>query len=174
MNLAEIANIRLIHQQIEQPICKTAKEVVDWMGALQAQDYGMAKWAIGLRLPNATDQMIETAIANGEIIRTHLLRPTWHFVSADDILWMLALRAAPLKAAMRPRLNQLGLSEAVIANSNKILRTMLQGGKHLTRDELLPELTKAGIPVNENRASHLLMRAELDGLVCSGRPKAKN
>jgi hypothetical protein len=173
MNLAEIANIRLTNQQIEQPKCKTAKEVVDWMGALQAQDYGMAKWAIGLRLPNATDQMIETAIANGEIIRTHLLRPTWHFISADDNHWMLALRAAPLKAAMRPRLNQLGLSETVIANSNKIMESVLQGGKHLTRDELLPELIKARIPIDENRASHLLMRAELDGLLCSGATKGK-
>ena len=167
-NLADIANFRLISQQIERSKFKTVKEVVDWMGAMQAQDYGMAKWAIGVGLPNATDQVVETAITNGEIIRTHILRPTWHFVSADDIYWMLALRAAPIKAGLRGRWNQLGLSESLIAKSNTIMEKVLRGGMSLTREELLPELTKAGIPVDENRASHLLVRAELDGLVCSG------
>lgn len=171
MNLTDIANIRLICQQIERPKFKTVKELVGWMGAMQAQDYGMAKWAIGVRLPDATDQIIETAINKGEIIRTHILRPTWHFVSADDIYWMLALRAAPIKASLRPRHKQLGLSETVITESNQIMETVLRGGKHLTREELLPELTKAGIPIDENRASHLLVRAELDGLVCSGATK---
>jgi hypothetical protein len=173
MNLADIANIRLINQQIEQPRFTTVKELVGWMGALQAQDYGMAKWAIGLRLPNTTEQLIETAINNGEIIRTHLLRPTWHFVSADDVYWMLALRAAPIKASLRSRHKQLGLTESMIAASNRIIENVLRGGKHLTREELLLELTKAGIPIDENRASHLLVRAEMDGLVCSGAIKGR-
>jgi hypothetical protein len=168
MILADIANTRLLNQQVEGTQFKSVKELVNWMGALQAQDYGMAKWAIGLRLPDATDQVIETAINNGEIIRTHLLRPTWHFVSADDIYWMLALRASPNKASFRTRLKQLGITEAVVVKSNLIIRKVLEGGKNLTREELLPELTKARIPVDENRASHLLVRAELDGLVCSG------
>ena len=168
MNLADIANNRLINQQIARGNFGTVKQLVDWMGAMQAQDFGMAKWAIGLRLPNATDQVIETAINNGEIIRTHILRPTWHFISADDIYWMLALRAISIKASLRGRHSQLGLSEDVVAKSNLILANLLHGGKHLTRDELLPELSKAGIPIDENRASHLLVRAELDGLVCSG------
>jgi hypothetical protein len=173
MNLVDIANFRLINQQIEQPKFKAVKELVGWMGALQAQDYGMAKWAIGLRLPNTTDQLIETAINTGEIIRTHLLRPTWHFISADDIYWMLELRATPIKASLRSRHKQLGLSEDIIAKSNTILANALRGGKHLTREELLPELTKAGIPIDENRASHLLVLAELDGLVCSGAKKGR-
>ena len=173
MNLADIAHFRLLNQQIERPKFKIIKELVDWMGAMQAQDFCMAKWAIGARLLNATDQVIESAINNGEIIRTHLLRPTWHFVSADDIYWMLALRAAPIKASLGSRHKQLGLSEAIIAKSNTILRNTLQGGKQLTREALLPELTKAGIPIDENRASHLLVRAELDGLVCSGATKGR-
>ena len=173
MNLGDIAHFRLLNQQIERPKFKTIKKLVDWMGAMQAQDFSMAKWAIGARLLNATDQVIESAINNGEIIRTHLLRPTWHFVSADDIYWMLALRAAPIKASLGSRHKQLGLSEAIIAKSHTILGNTLQGGKQLTREELLPELTKAGIPIDENRASHLLVRAELDGLVCSGAKKGR-
>jgi Winged helix DNA-binding domain len=173
MNLTDIAKSRLINQQIERPRFRAVKELVGWMGAMQAQDYGMAKWAIGVRLPNSTEQVIETAINKGEIIRTHILRPTWHFVSADDIYWMLALRAASIKASLRTRLKQLGLTESIIAKSNTIIENELRGGKHLTREELYPELTKAGIPIDENRASHLLVRAELDGLVCSGAIKGR-
>jgi hypothetical protein len=168
MKLTDIANARLINQQIERPIFKTVKDIVSWMGALQAQDYSMAKWAIGVRLPAATNQVVETAIHKGEIIRTHILRPTWHFISADDVYWMLALRAAPIKASLQARWKQLGLSESIMAKSNQIMENLLQGGKSLTREELLAELTKAGIPIDENRASHLLVVAELDGLLCSG------
>jgi len=173
MNLTDIANIRLISQQIEQTKFKTVKELVDWMSAIQAQDYAMAKWAIGIRLPNATDRVIETAMKQGEIIRTHLLRPTWHFVSADDIYWMLALKATPIKASLRSRNKQLGLSESIIVRSNAILENALKGGKQLPREELLAELVKAGIPIDENRASHLLVRAEMDGVVCSGATEGK-
>ena len=173
MNMTDIANIRLISQQIEQTKFKTVKDLVDWMSAIQAQDYAMAKWAIGIRLPNATDRVIETAMKQGEIIRTHLLRPTWHFVSADDIYWMLALRASPIKASLRSRHKQLGLSESIIVRSNAILENALKGGKQLPRKELLAELVKAGIPIDENRASHLLVRAEMDGVICSGATEGK-
>lgn len=79
-SLADIAMIRLTSQHIAGTRFMSAQEIVAWMGAMQAQDYEMVKWAIGVRLPNSTQHEIETAINNGEIIRTHLLRPTWHFV----------------------------------------------------------------------------------------------
>ena len=88
--LKNIAAFRLFSQQIGKTKFKTAQEIVGWMGAMQAQDYSMVKWAVGLRLPNSTDRAMESAIHNGEILRTHLLRPTWHLVSAEDIRWMHA------------------------------------------------------------------------------------
>jgi len=87
MILTDITKLRLISQHIVGSKLKTVKEIVEWMGAMQAQDYAMAKWAIGVRLPGSTDRMIESAMNKGEILRTHLLRPTWHFVSANDIRW---------------------------------------------------------------------------------------
>ena len=171
MNLTDIANIRLVSQQIAATKLKTAKDMVGWMGAIQAQDYAMAKWAIGVRLPNSIDRDIETAITNGEIIRTHLLRPTWHFVSADDIYWLLELTAPQIKASLKSRHKELGLSETIFAKSHTIIKTTLSGGKHATREELVAELEKAEIATNGNRASHLLVQAELDGLVCSGATK---
>jgi hypothetical protein len=171
MNLTDISNIRMISQQIERTKLKTAKDIVGWMGAMQAQDYAMAKWAIGLRLPKSTDQAIETAVNDGEILRTHLLRPTWHFVSADDIYWMLELTAPKIKESMRSRHKQLGLTDAIFTKSNSIIEKALRGGKHLTREELLVEIGNAKIVLDGNRASHLLTRAELDGIVCSGATK---
>jgi hypothetical protein len=172
--LTEITASRLVSQQIEKTNFKTAEEIVGWMGAMQAQDYSMVKWAVGVRLPNSTDRVIEAAINNGEIIRMHLLRPTWHLVSAKDIYWMLELTAPQIKATLKSRHKELGLSETIITKSNTVIKKALRDGKHLTRNELVAELEKNRIMTNENRASHLLLQAELDGIVCSGATKGKN
>ena len=168
MNLSDVANARLRSQQIAGTKFRTPKDVVGWMGAVQAQDFAMSRWAIGLRLPDANEQIVETAIARGEIIRTHLLRPTWHFVSADDIHWMLELSSKRVKATFTGRHQELGLNETIIAKSNAIIVKALQGGKSLAREELISMLNDALIATDGNRASHLFARAELDGILCSG------
>ncbi len=173
MNLADIASIRLISQQIATTKSKTVKETIEWLGAMQAQDYEMAKWGIGVRIANSTDQLIESSIDKGEIIRTHLLRPTWHFVSADDIYWMLELSAPRIKAMLKSRHKQLEITETVIKKSHNVIVNALSQGSHLTRKELVIELEKSGIVTKENRAAHLLMLAELDKIICSGKTKAR-
>lgn len=173
MKSTDIANIRLISQQIAKTKLRSPKEIVGRMGAMQAQDYNMAKWAIGIRLPKATQKSVQAAIDKGEIIRTHLLRPTWHFVSADDIYWMLELTARRLKAAQKSREKQLELTEKIFAKTNDIFKKVLKGNNHLTRAELLSELKKAKIAIDNNRASHILFNAELEGIICSGKTKAK-
>ncbi|MBI5964381.1 MAG: AlkZ family DNA glycosylase [Chloroflexi bacterium] len=172
MKLTDVATSRLITQQILGTKFTTIKDLVGWMGAMQAQDYPMSKWAVGVRLPGLTERKIEAAIDNAEIIRTHLLRPTWHVVSADDIYWMLELTAPQIKASMKSRHKDLGLSESILTKSNTIIEKTLSGGKSLTRDELMGEIQKAKIPTDENRLSHLLMWAELSGIVGSGTSKA--
>lgn len=141
------------------------------MGAMQAQDYAMAKWAVGVRLPGSTLQQIDAAIDKGEIIRTHLLRPTWHFVSADDIYWMLQLSAGRIRSAAKSRLRELELSDTILSRCKSILETILAGNRHLTREEIMAELARSGITTDDNRSSHILMEAELDGLICSGAAK---
>ena len=111
MTLQEITRLRMNNQQIEGSSMNTAQELVGWMGAMQAQDYAMAKWAIGQRLPVSTDASVEAAYNRGDILRTHLMRPTWHFVSADDIFWMLDLTAPRIKQALKAREKQLELNE---------------------------------------------------------------
>lgn len=169
MNLAEISNLRLLSQQIAEAKFKSAKEIVGWMGAMQAQDYSMAKWAIGIRLADSTVHLIESAIDKGQIIRTHLLRPTWHFVSSDDIFWMLALTAPQIKAILKTRDKALELNEKIYGKSNAIIEQALNRGRHLTREALVAELELANIPTDNNRASHLLLRAEIDGITGSGK-----
>lgn len=168
-----ISSLRLISQQIAETQFKTAKEIVDWMGAVQAQDFPMAKWALGARLPGSTDQSVETAFNNGEILRTHVLRPTWHFVKAEDISWMLSLSAPQIKAATNARHKQLGFNADIFAKCNKIIVKNLANSNFMTRKELMAELEKAGIATDEYRSGHLMLQAELEGLVCSGPRKGK-
>ena len=173
MTLSAIASERLFNQQINEPRFRSVNQLVHWMGAMQAQDYAMAKWAIGLRLPGSTETLIETAIDNAEIIRTHLLRPTWHFVSKDDVYWMLELSAEKIRAFAKARHRELELTESVLTKSNNIIQSALTGDNHLTREELMALLARSGIRTNENRSSHIMLNAELEGLVCSGRGKNK-
>ncbi len=107
----EISRTRLVSQNIGNKSFKTSKEVVSWMGAMQAQDFGMSKWAIGVRLPVPSEEDVVCAINSGEILRTHLLRPTWHYVSSDDIYWMLALTAPQIKPAFKSRHIDLGITK---------------------------------------------------------------
>ncbi|MGV3587279.1 MAG: winged helix DNA-binding domain-containing protein [Adhaeribacter sp.] len=168
MELAEIGNIRLRNQQISGTPFTSAQEVVRWMGAMQAQDFAMAKWAIGVRLPYSTESQIETALNEGKILRTHILRPTWHFVSAEDIYPMLALSAPQIKRAMKLWLKKLELTDALITKSNAVLEKALAQAECLTREALAAELRQSGIITDNNRASLLLMHAEQDALICSG------
>lgn len=169
MKLNDIANARLISQQITTTKFKSPKEIVGWMGAMQAQDFNMAKWAIGLRLNKATEETIDEAINSAGIIRTHLLRPTWHFVSADDIYWMIELAALRIKSSMKGRNKQLELTDKILKKSFAIMEKVLKDDNHLTRKDLVRELNKAKIATDNNRSSHILFTAELEGIICSGK-----
>lgn len=173
MNQPDISKLRLKSQQVEGARFKTVKALVGWMGAMQAQDYAMAKWAIGARLPGSTDRSIEEAFNKGKVLRAHLMRPTWHFVSADDFHWLHDLTAPQIIAAMKSRDDGLGLTTSVIRKSNSIIEGALRGGSCMTREELLPLLIEAGFKNEDNRIYHLLVRAELDGIICSGPARAK-
>jgi phage anti-repressor protein len=169
--LPNIAIARLNSQQLTGSTLKSAKDLVAFMGAMQAQDYAMSKLAIGVRLPASTDKIIQDSIDKGEILRTHVMRPTWHFVSSDDIHWMLELTAPRIKSLLKSRQKELGLSETIITKSFSVMENLMQNGHHATRDELHLALKKEKIATDENRLSHLMMSAELDGIVCSGSMK---
>lgn len=174
MNTSDIPNIRLQSQQLAGTAFCSPKQLIGYMGAIQAQDADMCKWAIGARLPKSTVQQVNDALDKGDIIRTHVLRPTWHLVSRDDIYWLIGLTAPQVMAAMRSNDKKLELTEVIFIKSNKLIEKALIGNKHLTREELLADFKNAGITTNENRASHLLMRAECEGIICSGAKSGKH
>jgi hypothetical protein len=167
MKQNDIAKARLKSQQLSGTTLTTIPALVGWMGAIQAQDYAMSKWAIGVRLPGATDRSVEQAFNDGTILRTHVLRPTWHLVSASDIHWMLELTAPKIRSAMKTRHQQLELTPPLLGKCRDIFERVLEG-QHLTREELIAELGNKKIPVNGEQAAHIMELAELDGLVCSG------
>lgn len=170
----DIPRQRLRNQGIAGATFKKPGDVVEWLAAVQAQDYAGAKWALGLRLQDATDDDVEQAFAEGAILRTHLLRPTWHFVTPADIRWMLALTAPRAHAVNADMSRKLELDNALFKRSNAALARALHGGRQLTRDELRGVLQKAGIATDGGlRLGYLLMRAELDGMVCSGARRGK-
>ena len=174
MTNLKIAYQRLHNQLITQQKFEKADEVVKWLCAVQAQDYAAAKWALGLRMQNATDAFIEQAFTDGTILRTHILRPTWHFVLPADIRWMLALTAPRIIAASAYYYRTLGLDDTVFSHSNVVLAKALQGGKQLTRPELMSVLQRAGLVTDDlQRFTYIIMRAELDGIICSGGRRGK-
>jgi hypothetical protein len=171
MNIQSIANLRLASQHIAGTRFKSAGELVAWIGALQAQDYAMSKWAVGVRLPKSTDKSIEAALDKGDIIRTHVLRPTWHLVAAGDVRWMIQLTAPHIQKLVKGRHADLELTQAVLSKSRKVLEKTLRDTNYSTREELIAEFGKVGIVTDENRASHIFSAAELEGLICSGSTK---
>ena len=170
----DIALERLKNQRLSSPNLKKAADVVHWLGALQAQDYYAAKWALGLRMQAATDQGLEKAFAAGEILRTHVMRPTWHFVTPVDIRWLLKLTAPRIHAANSHYYRKLELDETVFKRTNKAMAKALLGGRQLTREALRAAVQRAGVPTDDLlRFNYILIRAELDGVICSGARQGK-
>jgi hypothetical protein len=156
-------------QQLSGPVFNRPEELVAWMGAIQAQDYAACKWAVGARLqPPASVRSIEKALETGEILRTHVMRPTWHLVAAGDIRWMLKLSAPHIKTAARPGDRMLEITEHLYTRINGLMEKMLEGNRSLTRREIALELSREGITVDSARMNHFLMRAEIEGIICSG------
>ena len=166
---------RLAAQRVVGARSAGVAEVVAWMGAVQAQDAVAATWAVGLRTasPRVTEADVETELAQGRVIRTHALRGTWQLVVPADVRWMVALVGPRLVARDAARLRQLGLDDADFRKSRAVLARVLPGGHELTRDELSTALAQAGVDATGPRLSHLLVRAELEGLVCGGARRGK-
>ena len=170
----DIARQRLANQHISQSLFEKPAEVVARFGAVQAQDYAGGKWAVGQRTIGMTDADIDQACQDGTILRTHVMRPTWHFVTPADIRWLLELTAPRVNGFAAYYYRKLELDDAVFAHSDAVLAKALEGGRQHTRVELAAHLQKAGIATHELlRVTHLMLRAELDGVICSGARRGK-
>jgi hypothetical protein len=173
MKITDIINYRLINQQIAQTEFTSPQEIVRWMVAIQAQEYAMSKWSLGLRLNNTTESCVEKAFNDGLILRTHLMRPTWHFVAPEDIRWLIELTAPRIRALMSYYDKELELDTKVFNKCNTLIAKVLEGGKQLTRTAIGTSLEQAKIKLNGRQLGHVMMQAELDKVVCSGGREGK-
>jgi hypothetical protein len=169
----DIIAARLRNQHLAGNTLKTAQEVVAQLGAVQSQEYAAAKWALAQRLGPTTNAQLDEFFNSGQILRTHVMRPTWHFVTPEDILWMLELTAPRISQAMAYYNRKLELDRALFDRSNQIIGTALAGGNFLTRLELERVLKTKGVSASGQRLGHIMMQAELDGVICSGPLKGK-
>jgi len=169
MTQVHIVRERMANQFLTTPGFAKASEVVRAMGAVQAQDYSGAKWALSQRAAGTSDDVIEREISAGKILRTHVLRPTWHFVAPEDIRWMLALTGPRITSAMASYNRRLELTPAVLRRSNDAIANALCGGNHLTRAELGEVVSRTRLGrITGQRLGRVMMQAELDAVVCSG------
>lgn len=168
MDTESIGVRRLGSQQIAVPDSADPGAVVQRLGAVQAQDYLGALWAVGLRTVDATEQRVETALAERRIVRTWPIRGTLHLVAPADARWMLALLTPRIAQRMQTRHRQLGLDSATFTASAHVLSAALAGGGQLTRAALFARLAAAGIAPDGQRGIHILGRLAQDGLLCFG------
>lgn len=166
---AHIPHLRLARQFIGRPAKGSVAAMVKRLVAVQAQDFAGAKWALGLRLQGVDDLQVERAFDAGEILRTHLLRPTWHFVSPADIRWLLMLTGPRVQARNASMCRKLGLDTRALDRSVAAIARALEKDRHLTRDALREVLKRARISTEgPQRMSYVMMHAELEGVICSG------
>ena len=143
--------------------------MVRWMTAVQAQDFLSSLWAIGIRVKNAHETDIEEAIADKSIVRTWLLRGTLHFVSSQDIKWILDLISPRIIKSNANFLEKnLQLDNNVFKKSREAIINALKGEHHLTRKDIYNELKSADISISNLRGIHILHRLALEGVICFG------
>lgn len=163
-----IARLRLLAQHVARPVLDDPAAVVEWMGAVQAQDYLGGLWGVGLRARRATEASVAAAIARAAIVRTWPMRGTLHFVAAADARWMLDLLTPRVIAASAARYRQLELDDAVFARAGRVAEKALRGGKRLRRTALYGLWNAAGIATDGARGLHVLSHLSQKGLLCFG------
>lgn len=165
-----ISHIRLLNQQLVSSRFADVHDLVAWMGMVQAQEYKMMRWAVGMRLREPSMRAFREAYDAGRIVRTHLFRCTWQLVAAEDLGWMLPLCAEKNKAAIRGYLSYYGrsISEREYEHANRLIGDALAGEKSVRKDILLARLAECGLDDDPHTMSIYLRRAEADGIICSG------
>jgi hypothetical protein len=169
----ELLRHRLHVQQLSAPHFEKARDVVQWLGAVQAQDYLGSLWAIGQRTRHADEAAIEKAVADREIVRTWPMRGTLHFVDPKIVRWMLKLLTPRVTSRAASIYRQAELDTKVFLKSAKVLEKALAGSPPLARDEVYAILERAKIRTTDTRGLHILGYLAMQGLICFGPRRGK-
>jgi len=165
----DIARWRLRSQHLVAPYAVSAREAVGSLLAVQAENPSQAAWAVASRTQNPDQADLATLLDDGAVLRTHVLRPTWHFVRAEDIGWLLDLTGPRVRRVTGQQLrNTYGPDERSIGQAVAALTQALASRGQLTRAQVADALRERGIRGSGQMLMILLAHAELDGLICSG------
>ena len=164
---------RMRAQRLTAPMAADPAAVVAWFGAVQAQDYSGAKWALTLRAPALTDAQLDQALADGTIVRTHGPRPTWHFIAQADARWVLTAVAPRVQLRSRTMYRTYEIDAALMTHARRIVEKALGGGQFLTRAAIGKALAAKGIEAAGIRLGLMVFVLELDQVVCSGPRQGK-
>ncbi|MFJ5955677.1 winged helix DNA-binding domain-containing protein [Paenarthrobacter sp. NPDC092416] len=167
---SDVVRVRLRRQQLRPPHADSPDTVLRNLLAVQSQEFPYARWTLAQRTGGSTAADVEQAVADGTILRTHILRPTWHFVHRDDLGWLMSLSADRLHQGNKGMYRQTGVDEAAAARSGQVLAEAVAGGAHKTREELAEILGKAGFPSKGLGFIYHLMHAEISRILASGTP----
>lgn len=174
MHPSDLLQMRLASQLLGTATQRTPADVIDHFGAMQSQDYNGAMWAVAQRTEHVTATDVGAAVARGAILRTHVMRPTWHFVSPDDIVWLLDVSRDRLLSTFSYYFRKYDLNDAIFKQTDAIIINMLADGTHATRKELARALTNKKVDVSDLiRLTHIIFHAEIMGYICSGVPRGK-
>ncbi|NUN68208.1 MAG: winged helix DNA-binding domain-containing protein [Bacteroidetes bacterium] len=164
----DIIRARIHHQHLGKEKRTSPANAVAWFGAVQAQDYHAALWGVSLRLSGVTLASLEAEFNNGSFLRTHVLRPTWHFVAPDNVRWMQQATAHRVRLLMAGYDRSFGIDRKFIRRTNTLLEKELRDATYLTREELADRLKRNRVTAEGQKLAHIMMHAELDALICSG------
>lgn len=165
----DIARWRLRSQHLAGPYAASAGEVVGSLLAVQAENPAQAAWAVASRTPDPDQAELAALLDDGTVVRTHVLRPTWHFVRAEDAGWLLELTGPRVRRVTGQQLRSAhGLDERSIGHAVTAVVQALARRGQLTRAQLAGELRERRIAGSGQMLMILLAHAELGGLICSG------
>ncbi|MET0929422.1 MAG: winged helix DNA-binding domain-containing protein [Aeromicrobium sp.] len=165
---------RLHAQGLGEPRFPTAGDVVRHLGAVQSQLHDMALWAVARRMTGGpTLAGLQASFDAGDFLRTHVLRPTWHFVDPADLHWLLALTGPRVERLMTTTNRTIGLTPALVQRGVAVVVEGLADGTQRTRAELGALLAEAGLPHAGQALAHLVMQAEIDGAIVNGAMRGK-
>jgi hypothetical protein len=173
MTIADILRHRIYNQGLVQTEFENPAQVVRKLGAVQAQDYHGSLWAIGQRIKKCSEHDVERAIAEKEIVRTWPMRGTLHYVTTEDVRWMLKLLTPRVIARTASIYKTAELDTATFKKSGKIIERVLRDGKLLTRDEMYEALADGKVSPEGLRGLHILGYLAQEGLICQGPRRGK-
>ena len=162
--------IRLLNQQLVAPRFDDPAEVVSHMGAMQAQEYRMMRWAVAMRTKKPSVKAFKEAFDSGRIIRLHLMRGTWHLVAAEDYWPMLDLCSTKAISVIKGWMssNKISIPDEELMRIREILLQMAADKRSVTKEDFVQALAEKDIRMDDHRLSYHIRMAEYSGTLCSG------